>query len=123
VAAWHVAEALQNWTRQLYKYDITLTLMTSVGSSEQLQIDAGNRAEKVALRDGTFAGLSAALAGAIIGSKLFRFNRNMTIICGALTGVLSGYQFTQAFRKSNIARLNEEQARFHKGNAQSSSIP
>ncbi|PCH33181.1 hypothetical protein WOLCODRAFT_147291 [Wolfiporia cocos MD-104 SS10] len=64
-----------------------------------------------ARRDGLFAGLSAALAGAILGNKLFRFNRNTTIVCGGVTGVLSGYQFYQGFLASNLARLRAEQAK------------
>ncbi|KAH8101408.1 hypothetical protein BXZ70DRAFT_932959 [Cristinia sonorae] len=47
---------------------------------------------------------------AIIGSRLFRFNRNTTIVCGALTGILAGYQFTQGFLSSNLAHWEAEQA-------------
>ncbi|EMD41467.1 hypothetical protein CERSUDRAFT_90034 [Gelatoporia subvermispora B] len=62
-----------------------------------------------ALKEGIYAGLSAGLVSAILGSKLFRFNRNTTILCGVVTGVLSGYQFTQGFYASNVARLRAEQ--------------
>ncbi|OJA21093.1 hypothetical protein AZE42_07731 [Rhizopogon vesiculosus] len=36
------------------------------------------------------------------------FGRNKTIFCGALTGLLSGYFFTQAFLASNMARLRSQ---------------
>lgn len=68
------------------------------------------RCTKDARKDGVFAGLSAGLVGAILGSKVFRFNKNTTIVCGIMTGVLSGYQFTQAFLSSNLARLRAELA-------------
>ncbi|KAJ8589077.1 hypothetical protein M405DRAFT_818677 [Rhizopogon salebrosus TDB-379] len=61
-----------------------------------------------ARRDGTFAGLTSGLAGALVGSKLMGFGRNKTILCGALTGLLSGYFFTQAFLTSNMARLRSQ---------------
>ncbi|KAI6000918.1 hypothetical protein EDC04DRAFT_2791052 [Pisolithus marmoratus] len=67
-------------------------------------------ANKEARRDGMFAGLTAGLSGALLGSKLLRFNRNQTIICGVLTGVLSGYFFTQAFLSSRLAVLKKNLA-------------
>ncbi|EIW65112.1 uncharacterized protein TRAVEDRAFT_111510, partial [Trametes versicolor FP-101664 SS1] len=67
-----------------------------------------------ARRDGVFAGLSSGLVSAILGSKLFRLNRNATILCGVATGVISGYQFTQGFLLANIARLEQEKARLDK---------
>ncbi|KAI0651389.1 hypothetical protein C8Q79DRAFT_1004686 [Trametes meyenii] len=93
---------------------------------------------------------------AILGSKLFRLNRNATVLCGVgelryrtsplsvpaalpapplltfstttcsrqlltalflfflvptVTGVISGYQFTQGFLAANMARLEKEKAR------------
>ncbi|EIN13174.1 hypothetical protein PUNSTDRAFT_117074 [Punctularia strigosozonata HHB-11173 SS5] len=63
-----------------------------------------------ARRDGVFAGASAGLVGAIVGSRLFRFNRTNTILSFALTGLLSGWQFTLAFQNTNLARLRAEQA-------------
>ncbi|KAG2126198.1 hypothetical protein BD769DRAFT_1441708 [Suillus cothurnatus] len=36
------------------------------------------------------------------------FGRNKTIISGALTGLLSGYFFTQAFLSSNMAQLRSK---------------
>ncbi|KAI6152904.1 hypothetical protein EDD17DRAFT_1634572 [Pisolithus thermaeus] len=56
-----------------------------------------------------FAGLTAGLTGALLGSKLLRFNRNQTIVCGILTGALSGYFFTQAFLSSHLAQLLDQQ--------------
>lgn len=67
-------------------------------------------ATKEARRDGMFAGLTAGLTGALLGSKLLRFNRNQTIVCGILTGALSGYFFTQAFLSSHLAVLKKNLA-------------
>ncbi|KAG2129718.1 uncharacterized protein EDB93DRAFT_1055975, partial [Suillus bovinus] len=61
-----------------------------------------------ARRDGIFAGLTSGLAGALVGSKFMGFGRNKTIISGALTGLLSGYFFTQAFLASNMAQLRSK---------------
>ncbi|KAI0085688.1 hypothetical protein BDY19DRAFT_908898 [Irpex rosettiformis] len=79
-----------------------------------LPIDAVARCTREAQKDGIFAGLSSGLAGAIIGSKFYRLNRNQTILCGIATGVLAGYQFTQVFLASNLARLRAEQAQLVK---------
>ncbi|CCL98933.1 uncharacterized protein FIBRA_00940 [Fibroporia radiculosa] len=84
--------------------------MSAVDTVSNLPTDAVVRCSKEARKDGLFAGLSAGLAGAILGSKVFRFNRNTAIICGLLTGALSGYQFTQAFLSSNLARMRAELA-------------
>ncbi|KAH9947353.1 hypothetical protein B0H21DRAFT_807509 [Amylocystis lapponica] len=78
--------------------------------TDNLPIEAVAECHKQAKRDGLFAGVSSALASVILGSKLFRLNRNATLVCGAVTGVLAGYQFTQAFLSSNLARLRAEQA-------------
>ncbi|KAF9229783.1 hypothetical protein BS17DRAFT_689275, partial [Gyrodon lividus] len=59
-----------------------------------------------ARRDGMFAGLTSGLTGALLGSKVMSFNRNKTIFCGVLTGLLSGYLFTRAFIASEISRKN-----------------
>ncbi|KAH7925694.1 hypothetical protein BV22DRAFT_1010721, partial [Leucogyrophana mollusca] len=64
-----------------------------------------------ARRDGMFAGLTSGLAGGkptLLGSKVMGFNRNKTIFCGVLTGLLSGYFFTQAFLSSNMSRLKSQ---------------
>ncbi|KAL6301035.1 hypothetical protein BKA93DRAFT_739458 [Sparassis latifolia] len=85
--------------------------MASDGTNDRLPIDAVADCTRQAQRDGIFAGVSAGLVGTILGSRLFRFNRNTTILCGIVTGVLSGYQFTQAFLSSNLARLKAEHAK------------
>ncbi|OBZ78677.1 hypothetical protein A0H81_00253 [Grifola frondosa] len=74
-----------------------------------LPVDAVARCTREAQRDGIFAGVTSGLASVILGSKVFRLNRNATILCGVVTGVLAGYQFTQAFLSSNLARLKAEQ--------------
>ncbi|TBU26327.1 hypothetical protein BD311DRAFT_779682 [Dichomitus squalens] len=79
-----------------------------------LPIDAVAQATRQAQRDGIFAGLSSALVSAILGSRLFRLNRNATILCGVVTGIVSGYQFTQGFLATNLARLDAEKARLYK---------
>jgi len=89
--------------------------------SDQQHLDALARAKKEARKDGAFAGLSAALAGGIIGSKLFRFSRYTTLFCGALTGVLAGHQFTQGFMSSNLAKLEAEAAHMRKSALQQQS--
>ncbi|KAH0838691.1 hypothetical protein J3R83DRAFT_7019, partial [Lanmaoa asiatica] len=58
-----------------------------------------------ARRDGVFAGLTSGLTGVLVSSRLMGLNRNKTIFCGVLTGVLSGYFFTQAFEASNMSRI------------------
>ncbi|KAH8988228.1 hypothetical protein EDB92DRAFT_1948160 [Lactarius akahatsu] len=57
---------------------------------QTLPIDAVARANGNARRDGTFAGLTAGLLG--------------------VTGILSGYQFTQGFAAANMSRLRAEVA-------------
>ncbi|KAH9075683.1 hypothetical protein EDB83DRAFT_1805654 [Lactarius deliciosus] len=76
---------------------------------QTLPIDAVARANGNARRDGTFAGLTAGLLGAIIGSR-FGLSRNKTFIAGTITGILSGYQFTQGFAAANMSRLRAEVA-------------
>ncbi|KAI0757465.1 hypothetical protein C8Q80DRAFT_1216093 [Daedaleopsis nitida] len=83
-------------------------------ASRTLPVDAVAQATRQAQRDGIFAGLSSALVSAIVGSKFFRLNRNATILCGVATGIVSGYQFTQGFLATNIARLHAEKARLDK---------
>lgn len=77
----------------------------------QLPPDAEERVILEARKEGVFAGLSSGLASAIIGSRLMRFNRNTTIFCGVLTGILSGYLFSKAFTDTALAQLRTEQAR------------
>lgn len=84
--------------------------MSSGSGPSKIPIDVVARCTREAQKDGVFAGLSAGLAGAIIGSRLFRFNRNTTMVCGVVTGVLAGYQFTQGFLSAKLARWEAEQA-------------
>jgi len=39
-----------------------------------------------------------------------RLNRINTVFAGTLTGILSGYQFTQGFAAANMSRLRAEVA-------------
>ncbi|KAF9481251.1 hypothetical protein BDN70DRAFT_876570 [Pholiota conissans] len=80
-------------------------------SGNGLPPDALERVTLEARKEGVFAGLTSGLASAVIGGRLFGFKRNTTLFCGVLTGVLSGYLFTQAFRDTAIAQLHAEQAR------------
>ncbi|KAJ1310778.1 hypothetical protein OPQ81_009299 [Rhizoctonia solani] len=66
------------------------------------------RCNKEAQKDGTFAGVTAGLLGALIGSRAFGFNRNMSIFTGLLTGVGSGYYFSRAFLSSRLAQLERQ---------------
>ncbi|KDQ51304.1 hypothetical protein JAAARDRAFT_62520 [Jaapia argillacea MUCL 33604] len=77
--------------------------------STQSSPDSIVQCSKDARRDGTFAGITSGLVGALIGTRFMRFNRNMTILCGVLTGVSSGYFFYQAFLESNLARLRAQE--------------
>ncbi|RDB27350.1 hypothetical protein Hypma_004320 [Hypsizygus marmoreus] len=63
--------------------------------TSQLPPDVRARALTEAKKEGIFAGLSSGLASAVVGQKLMGFNRNKTIVCGILSGVLAGYMFTQ----------------------------
>ncbi|KAH9964594.1 hypothetical protein BC827DRAFT_944510 [Russula dissimulans] len=78
-------------------------------SEHALPIDAVARANGNARRDGAFAGLTAGLLGAIIGSRL-GLSRTKTYVAGTISGILSGYQFTQGFAASNMSRLRAEVA-------------
>ncbi|KAH6905905.1 hypothetical protein BKA70DRAFT_1291459 [Coprinopsis sp. MPI-PUGE-AT-0042] len=65
-------------------------------------------------KEGVFAGLTGGLTSAVIGSRLLRFNRNTSVICGIFSGVLSGYYFAEAFRTTAIAQLRAEDVRLAK---------
>ncbi|KAI9509874.1 hypothetical protein F5148DRAFT_1282527 [Russula earlei] len=83
--------------------------MSESDNALPIPIDAVARANGNAWRDGAFAGLTAGLIGAIIGSRL-GLSRTNTYIAGTITGILSGYQFTQGFAASNMSRLRAEVA-------------
>lgn len=92
-------------------------MASQASTTATLPVEAVARCSKDAKKDGIFAGLSSGLVGAIIGSRLYRLDRNKTILCGIATGVLAGYQFTQIFLASNLARLRAEQAQLAQANA------
>ncbi|KAJ3508046.1 hypothetical protein NMY22_g16739 [Coprinellus aureogranulatus] len=87
-----------------------------------------------ARKEGVFAGLTGGLASgisshcaarsrlkllpAVIGGRLLKFNRNTTLFCGVLSGVLSGYYFAEAFRNTAIAQLRAEDARLSASRSQ-----
>ncbi|KAF8957066.1 hypothetical protein BDZ97DRAFT_1848259 [Flammula alnicola] len=90
------------------------------GAPPGLPPDAVERVTLEARKEGVFAGLTSGLASALIGARLFGFKRNTALFCGVLSGVLSGYLFTQAFRDTAMAQLHAEEARLrfqHKNNA------
>ncbi|KAJ7585354.1 hypothetical protein C8J56DRAFT_946502 [Mycena floridula] len=76
--------------------------MNTTGKFTSVQLDAVTLESR---KEGVFAGLTSALASALIGSKFLRFTRTQTLVCGVLTGILSGYYFTEAFTASNMAKL------------------
>ncbi|KAI0271678.1 hypothetical protein BC834DRAFT_967118 [Gloeopeniophorella convolvens] len=78
-------------------------------SDYNLPADAVARANGNARRDGIFAGLTAGLLGAIIGSRL-GLSKTKTYTAGILTGIASGYQFSQGFAAANMSRLRAEVA-------------
>ncbi|KAH6880599.1 hypothetical protein BKA70DRAFT_1575766, partial [Coprinopsis sp. MPI-PUGE-AT-0042] len=65
-------------------------------------------------KEGVFAGLTGGLTSAVMGSRLLRFNRNTSVICGILSGVLSGYYFAEALRTTAVAQLRAEDIRLAK---------
>lgn len=78
---------------------------------KELPSDARERVSNEARKEGIFAGLTSGLASALIGSRLMGFNRNKTLVCGVLSGVLAGYYFTQAFTSTALAQLRAEEVR------------
>ncbi|KAJ7272942.1 hypothetical protein C8J57DRAFT_1316072 [Mycena rebaudengoi] len=79
--------------------------------NEPLPPDAEEQALKSARRDAIFAGMSAALVSAVIGSKFMGFGRTKMIASGLGSGILSGYFFNQAFVTANMAELVKEKER------------
>ncbi|TFK28446.1 hypothetical protein FA15DRAFT_61508 [Coprinopsis marcescibilis] len=71
-------------------------------------------ASKALAKEAFFAGLTGGLASAVIGSRLLRFNRNTTLLCGIASGALSGYYFAEAFRSTAVAQLHAEDVRLAK---------
>ncbi|KAF8233013.1 hypothetical protein L208DRAFT_1269368 [Tricholoma matsutake] len=92
----------------------------SESTNQQLPADALSRVTWEAKKEGIFAGLTSGLASGehwfpIIGARLMGFNRNKTLLCGILSGVLAGYYFTQALTSTAIAQLQAEESRLASG--------
>ncbi|KAE9404332.1 hypothetical protein BT96DRAFT_424292 [Gymnopus androsaceus JB14] len=112
-----------------------------MSSSVYLPPDAAALAIKEAKKEGLFAGLTAALASTLIGSKFLGLKRYPSLACGAskclrmvrcsesqdsnipsmstryeadifsVTAVLSGYYFTEAFTAAHLAKIEREMAK------------
>ncbi|KAJ4485243.1 hypothetical protein J3R30DRAFT_3696556 [Lentinula aciculospora] len=70
--------------------------------------DAVALATKEARKEGIFAGLTSALVSTLIGSKALGLKRYPALACGAITAVLSGYYFTEAFTVAHLAKLERD---------------
>ncbi|KAF9467008.1 hypothetical protein BDZ94DRAFT_1295461 [Collybia nuda] len=90
--------------------------LTASDSTYKLPDDARAQVISEARKEGIFAGLSSALASAVIGQRLMGFNRRTTLFCGVLSGALAGYMFTQAFTSTALAQLHAEEVRQATGN-------
>ncbi|KAH9927420.1 uncharacterized protein BXZ73DRAFT_48874 [Epithele typhae] len=94
---------------------------SSEASPRGLPVDEIALVTREAQRHGLFAGVTAGLVSAIIGTRLLRLNRNATILCGVVTAVGASYQFTQGFLAANMAGL--EKARRDKLAAEQNPLP
>ncbi|KAJ7779330.1 hypothetical protein DFH07DRAFT_794705 [Mycena maculata] len=79
--------------------------------NKPLPPDAEEQAIQGARRDAIFAGMSAALVSAVIGSRFMGFGRTQMILSAVGSGSLSGYFFNQAFVAANLAELDKEKER------------
>ncbi|KAJ7019481.1 hypothetical protein C8F04DRAFT_1147336 [Mycena alexandri] len=79
--------------------------------NQPLPSDAEEQAIQSAKRDAIFAGMSAALVSAVIGSRFMGFGRTQMILSGIGSGVLSGYYFNQAFVGANLLEIEKEKER------------
>ncbi|KAJ7442365.1 hypothetical protein B0H11DRAFT_2094368 [Mycena galericulata] len=79
--------------------------------NKPLPSDAEQQAIEGARRDAIFAGMSAALVSAVIGSRFMGFGRTQMILSAVGSGTLSGYFFNQAFVAANLAELDKERER------------
>ncbi|KAJ7744205.1 hypothetical protein B0H16DRAFT_1560476 [Mycena metata] len=79
--------------------------------NQPLPTDAEDQAIQSARRDAIFAGMSAALVSAVIGSRFMGFGRTQMILSGIGSGVLSGYYFNQAFVAANLLEIEKEKER------------
>ncbi|KAG8721693.1 hypothetical protein FRC08_011102 [Ceratobasidium sp. 394] len=66
------------------------------------------RCNREAQKDGIFAGVTAGLLGALLGSRGLGFNRNKSLFTGLATGVVSGYFFSRAFLSTRLAHLERQ---------------
>ncbi|KAJ7113387.1 hypothetical protein C8R44DRAFT_796445 [Mycena epipterygia] len=79
--------------------------------NQPLPSDAEEQAIQGARRDAIFAGISAGLASAVIGSRFMGFGRIQMIMSGVGSGVLAGYYFNQAFVAANMQEIENEKER------------
>ncbi|KAJ7608508.1 hypothetical protein DFH06DRAFT_192032 [Mycena polygramma] len=79
--------------------------------SKPLPADAEEQAIQGAKRDAIFAGMSAGLVSAVIGSRFMGFGRAQMILSAVGSGALAGYYFNQAFVTANMAELTKEKER------------
>ncbi|KAJ7159647.1 hypothetical protein C8R46DRAFT_1108775 [Mycena filopes] len=90
---------------------LRLPEVTQRDLNQPLPSDAEDQAIQSARRDAIFAGMSAALVSAVIGSRFMGFGRTQMIISGIGSGALSGYYFNQAFVAANMLELEKEKKR------------
>ncbi|KAF8202728.1 hypothetical protein K438DRAFT_1820678 [Mycena galopus ATCC 62051] len=79
--------------------------------TKPLPADAEEQAISGARRDAIFAGMSAALVSAVIGSRFMGFGRTQMMLSALGSGVLSGYYFNQAFVAANMMEVQKEKER------------
>ncbi|VDB86538.1 unnamed protein product [Peniophora sp. CBMAI 1063] len=84
-----------------------LPSITPPESLQGLPEDQTNAAIRAAQKDGLFAGLTSALLGSMLATRL-RLPRNHMILSAAATGVGAGYYFTQGFVAANLSKLRAE---------------
>ncbi|KAJ7192554.1 hypothetical protein GGX14DRAFT_594329 [Mycena pura] len=84
-----------------------------------LPADAEEQAIQGARRDAIYAGMSAALVSAVIGSRFMGFGRVQMILSGVGSGVLGGYYFNKAFLAANMAEIEKEKERLKAAGIQS----
>ncbi|EJD04522.1 uncharacterized protein FOMMEDRAFT_167690 [Fomitiporia mediterranea MF3/22] len=94
-------------------------------STEPVKLDKDvlARCARHARREGIVAGLTSGFVGAMIGSRVLRFDRNITLLSGILTGILSGYFFTQAFLGTRIAEAVVRETQLRRRATSSDLIP
>ncbi|KAJ6550244.1 hypothetical protein B0H19DRAFT_1160681 [Mycena capillaripes] len=88
--------------------------------NKPLPADAEDQAIQGARRDAIFAGMSAALVSAVIGSRFMGFGRTQMVLSALGSGALSGYYFNQAFVAANMAEIQKEKDRLAALDIQSS---